>query len=84
MNYSRASHDVITKEHGTSVTEQDHGYSTPSNVEIKRYLNPACQYADGLLNITAYKAERQFQLPLQLEQYSIGINASKQKATHYQ
>ena len=82
-NYSKARHDAITTEKEISIKEQDHSYSLPSlisNTEIKKYLNLACQYADDLIYVTTNKAEKDrqlFQLPIQLEEYNLGINQSK-------
>ena len=41
--------------------EQDHCYNLPpqiTNTEIRRHLNLACEYADDLINVTTYNAEK--------------------------
>ena len=66
-----------------SIKGQEHSYSLLpqiSNTEIKRYLNLACQYTDDLIHVMTNKAEKDrqlFQLPIQLEEYNLGVNNSK-------
>ena len=71
---------LMTEEEEASITEQDHCYNLPpKKTEIRRYLNPACQYAADIVNVTTYEAEREkqlFQPPIQLKEHNIGVNKS--------